>query len=96
MAYKVLALNTSGNLTYCTCPPELRGKGRCNHIAHQENNETAEEFVRRIESIKINNKRKPFIPSEGCEITVMPYRMTPEEKASFIWEICGFSWKTFY
>lgn len=82
MAYKVLALNTSGNLTYCTCPPELRGKGRCNHITHQENNETTEEFVKRIESIKITNKRKPFIPSEGCEITVMPYRMTPEERAS--------------
>ena len=48
---RVLALNTDGDITYCTCPPELRGTGRCNHIAHQNEGETPEDFIRRIEHI---------------------------------------------
>ena len=35
MAKKVLAMNVNGDLTFCTAEPEKRGKGRCNHIAHQ-------------------------------------------------------------
>lgn len=46
---KVLALNTEGDITYCTCEPSERGKGRCNHIEHQEENESVENFVARIE-----------------------------------------------
>lgn len=46
---KVLALNTNGDITYCTVDPENRGKGRCNHIAHQNPGETVEEFIKRIE-----------------------------------------------
>lgn len=46
---KVLAINKNGDITYCTVPPELRGRGRCNHIEHQLIDETPEEFINRIE-----------------------------------------------
>lgn len=45
---KVLALNTDGKITYCTCPPEERGRGRCNHVAHQNPGEGVKEFMERI------------------------------------------------
>ena len=48
---KVLALNEKGELTYCTAPPELRGKGRCNHVGHQEDNENVQEFIARISDL---------------------------------------------
>ena len=48
MAQKVLALTVDGKMTYCTCPPERRGTGRCNHVAHQNPEETAEEFAERV------------------------------------------------
>lgn len=48
---KVLALNEKGELTYCTAPPELRGRGRCNHIGHQEDNESVQEFIVRISDL---------------------------------------------
>ena len=48
MAKKVLALNVDGQLTYCTCPPDKRGIGRCNHVAHQMENESMEEFLNRV------------------------------------------------
>ena len=47
---KVLALNTNGDITFCTCPPELRGTGRCNHIEHQMPGESATDFITRIEN----------------------------------------------
>lgn len=48
---KVLALNEHGQLTYCSVPPQDRGKGRCNHIAHQKPGQSVEEFVE-----EVNNK----------------------------------------
>lgn len=51
---KRLALTKDGNLTYCTAPEDLIGKGRCNHIAHQGTNESKTEFLNRIS--KITNK----------------------------------------
>lgn len=48
---KMLALNNEGNLTFCTVSVENRGKGRCNHVEHQNFNESIEKFVERI-SIK--------------------------------------------
>ena len=55
---RVLAVNTDGNITYCTCPPELRGTGRCNHIAHQNNGETPEKFIKRIENISVEKQEE--------------------------------------
>lgn len=53
---RVLALNDRGELTYCTCPPELRGKGRCNHIAHQEEGQSTSDFIKTIEQkIKVED-----------------------------------------
>lgn len=50
MAQKVMALNDKGQLTYCTVPPEERGKGRCNHVDHQQSGEDINQFVVRINS----------------------------------------------
>ena len=44
---KVLALTTDGRITYCTASEEDRGKGRCNHIVHQDKNESIEQFTER-------------------------------------------------
>lgn len=50
MSGKVLALNDRGELTYCSVPPEMRGRGRCNHIDHQRPGESTNEFIERIDS----------------------------------------------
>lgn len=50
MATRTLALNDRGELTYCTVPPERRGIGRCNHVAHQNENESVAEFIERVNS----------------------------------------------
>lgn len=46
---RVLALNTRGELTFCTAPEDKRGMGRCNHIAHQAPGQSADEFIASIE-----------------------------------------------
>ena len=46
---KVLALTVDGQLTFCSATPENRGKGRCNHVGHQEDGQTPAEF---LESVK--------------------------------------------
>lgn len=58
MSQRVLAITADGRMSYCVCPPEMRGKGRCNHIYHQFDGETNEEFLQRVQ---------PFMmpPSEG-------------------------------
>lgn len=48
MAKKVLALNKDGGLTYCTAPPEERGKGRCNHVSHQKDGQSVEDFIESV------------------------------------------------
>lgn len=56
---KVLALNMEGNLTYCTAPEEMRGRGRCNHVAHQNANESREVFLDRIsDMVGVNQEKK--------------------------------------
>lgn len=55
---KVLALNKYGDITYCTVPADMRGKGRCNHVEHQKENETVTEFIERINSIQTDIKNK--------------------------------------
>ena len=49
MATKYLALDKNGNISYCSVPPELRGKVKgCTHIAHQLDGENPQEFCNRI------------------------------------------------
>lgn len=93
-AIRVLALNISGNMTYCTCPPEKRGMGRCNHVEHQHDGESPQDFILRVESIQekllsglidsnepFNN---PFIPYDGTTIESHPYRMSDEERSKLM------------
>lgn len=47
---KVLALTKDGRVTFCTAPEELRGKGRCNHVAHQRPDQSASDFINSIEN----------------------------------------------
>lgn len=51
---KVLALTKDGKMTWCTASEKNIGKGRCNHIAHQKNNESVEDFCKRVKDININ------------------------------------------
>ena len=88
MKYKVLALNVHGHITYCTSPPELRGVGRCNHVAHQRSGESPQQFIERIsdeaEKLQKNlDEKEPFIPEETV-IETKPYRMTEEERKSLV------------
>lgn len=52
MSKGVYALSKNGSLSLCTAPPEKRGQGRCNHIEHQNDNESVNEFIKRIEFVK--------------------------------------------
>lgn len=66
---KVLALNTEGNITYCTVEPENRGKGRCNHIAHQNQGESVEDFIERINEKQIELSHKKISSDNYKEIS---------------------------
>lgn len=57
---KVLAVTEDGDITYCSAPEELRGKGRCNHIAHQKPNESINDFLARTENlVKVEDRDMP-------------------------------------
>lgn len=51
----ILALNTHGDLTYCTASEENRGKGRCNHLFHKRNDESEQDFLNRISKFNFIN-----------------------------------------
>lgn len=44
---KRLAVTKDGRLTYCTATEENIGKGRCNHVTHQKQGESQEDFLNR-------------------------------------------------
>lgn len=85
---RILALNNRGLLTYCTAPEELRGKGRCNHIAHQNPGESQEDTINRfdeiIKNIKIDDVKNGFIPLEGTTVETSQYKISEEEKANLV------------
>ena len=54
---KVFALTEDGRLTYCTAPEDQRGKGRCNHVAHQKEGQSVADF---IEEIKDSQQDSPL------------------------------------
>ena len=70
---KVLALTTDGRITYCTASEEDRGKGRCNHIMHQEKNEDNNTFIERANLVEEN---------KSVNIKIDRYKMSEEEKES--------------
>ena len=53
---RCLALTKECKMTYCTASEENIGKGRCNHIARQKNNESVEDFCKRVENRKENDR----------------------------------------
>lgn len=84
MTKKVLAVTKDGRVTYCICPPEQRGIGRCNHIEHQRDGETEEEFINRSNDICADYSSK----APSGDIALSLYRMTDEEKSELV-EIKG-------
>lgn len=58
MAQRRLALNTEGEMTYCSASEENIGKGRCNHIEHQKDGETQMQFMNRVSD---NKTEKPEV-----------------------------------
>ena len=75
----VLALNLNGDLTYCTAPEELRGKGRCNHLAHQGKDEDTAAFLDRISEKMDNIKNHINVDPEDEGISVEGKEITQEE-----------------
>lgn len=56
MTKKRLALTKDGKLTYCSAKEENVGKYRCNHQTHQNQNESSEKFMKRIQgNLTTNN-----------------------------------------
>lgn len=53
-----LALTVDGRITYCTAPPDKIGMGRCNHVEHQKDGESVEEFVRRSDHKKTEQSKR--------------------------------------
>lgn len=55
---KRLAMTTDGRMTYCSASDANIGKGRCNHIIHQNKNENSNDFIKRVEELKENLDHK--------------------------------------
>ena len=61
---KVLALNKDGALTFCTVLPEDRGKGRCNHVAHQAEGQSKKDFIDSISNEILEEKENEVVIDE--------------------------------
>lgn len=48
---KRLAMNVDGQMTFCSAPDDKIGMGRCNHVMHQNSNESASDFTERVNII---------------------------------------------
>ena len=58
---KRLAFTKDGKLTYCTASEENIGKGRCNHVAHQQIGETTKDFIIHVnEELLLKNARENY------------------------------------
>lgn len=73
---KVLAMTADGRLTYCEAPPDKRGIGRCNHVCHQENGESEEEFAVRAAQINFEKEQSNPTPEEP---EIVENKITDEE-----------------
>lgn len=72
-----LALTSDGRLTWCTADDEHVGKGRCNHVTHQKQGESPDDFLDRVndefsKNISIadfkRNQKEEFLKSQHQEI----------------------------
>ena len=56
---KRLAMTKDGVLTYCTATDENIGKGRCNHVSHQKNGQSIEDYIKSVQKdIEANSFKK--------------------------------------
>lgn len=95
MRYR-LAMTVDGNITECKSPPDKIGYGRCNHIVHQDDTETQESFIRRVEKdpkvqktidrIKKKEESRTIYGSFGKE-----FEMTTESRIA---DFCIREWDT--
>lgn len=72
-----LALNTEGELTNCDADEKHIGKGRCNHLLHQKETESNEDFMKRANQpigmlIDIERESKEGIKSPDDSNIKMP------------------------
>ena len=81
---KVLALTTDGRLTYCVSPEDQRGKGRCNHVAHQKKDQSVANFIEEIKDSQdsalndiINKKDLEAVKENGLALEYVQ-NQTPE------------------
>ena len=74
---RVLALTQDGRITYCTAPEDQRGKGRCNHIAHQAPGQSTADFISSIENkIAVENEMQLADQRESILNLVSQYGRT--------------------
>ena len=56
---KRLAMTKDGVLTYCSASDENIGKGRCNHVSHQKNGQSIEDYIKSVQKdIESNSFKK--------------------------------------
>lgn len=78
---KVLAVRADGSVSYCSCPPELRGVGRCDHVYHQEENETPEEFINRVKFIMVSSNKDKSVKEISTSLiqdNILSFNKNPE------------------
>ena len=80
MSTNRMALNIYGDLTHCTSLKENIGKGRCNHLLHQNENEGMASFVKRAEVWAKDNVNA--IKSKELYKTVIPGIKNPIQTSS--------------
>ena len=80
----VYALTVDGKLTKCKAAPGERGRGRCNHIDHQKDDESITDFLSRID-----NKIKEESESEDYNKENYISQDQIDEFASMIDKIAG-------
>lgn len=87
MAVKgVLALKPDGTMSYCTCPPDQRGKRGCPHIDHRRDDETDSEFIERVKDYVVVESEGVAKPEEEANPITSDEISQLREK---IYEICG-------
>ena len=77
---KVLALTEDGRLTYCIAPEDQRGKGRCNHVGHQKEGQSVQNFIKEIKNSAFNdiNKKNLEAVKQNGEVLKYIENQTPE------------------
>jgi hypothetical protein len=65
MKYGRYAITKNGEITWCSSLPENFGKGRCDHIDHQKQDETVTDFINRVNIKKHPESKERIINSHA-------------------------------